>query len=69
MSMFGNLDLLPAGLNLTLDEQDELLKSVVNFLGHRRRDKFSFPLLITLYSFIFATGLTGNLCMLNFTLI
>ncbi|CAF2644204.1 unnamed protein product [Rotaria sp. Silwood2] len=60
--MFGSLDILPTGLNLTLDEQDELVKSVVNFLGHRRRDKFAFPLLITLYSFIFATGLTGNLC-------
>ncbi|CAF4344970.1 unnamed protein product [Rotaria sp. Silwood2] len=60
--MFGSLDILPTGLNLTIDEQDELVKSVVNFLGHRRRDKFAFPLLITLYSFIFATGLTGNLC-------
>ncbi|CAF1276624.1 unnamed protein product [Adineta steineri] len=60
--MFGSLDVLPTGLNLTLDEEDELVKSVVNFLGHRRRDKFAFPLLITLYSFIFATGLTGNLC-------
>ncbi|CAF2046721.1 unnamed protein product [Rotaria magnacalcarata] len=60
--MFGSLDLLPTGFNLTLDEEDELVKSVVNFLGHRRRDKFAFPLLITLYSFIFATGLTGNLC-------
>jgi hypothetical protein len=63
--MFGSLDVLPTGLNLTLDEEDELVKSVVNFLGHRRRDKFAFPLLISLYSFIFATGLTGNLCMLN----
>ncbi|UJR34229.1 hypothetical protein I4U23_021634 [Adineta vaga] len=60
--MFGKLDVLPTGLNLTFDEEDELVKSVVNFLGHRRRDKFSFPILITLYSFIFATGLTGNLC-------
>lgn len=60
--MFGSLDLVPTGLNLTLDEEDELVKSVVNFLGHRRRDKFAFPLLISLYSFIFATGLTGNLC-------
>jgi len=66
--MFGSVDLLPKGLNLTLDEQDELVKSVVNFLGHRRRDKFSFPLLVTLYSFIFATGLTGNLCMLHLLL-
>ncbi|CAF1631315.1 unnamed protein product, partial [Adineta ricciae] len=60
--MFGQLDVLPTGLNLTFEEEDELVKSVVNFLGHRRRDKFAFPLLITLYSFIFATGLTGNLC-------
>jgi len=64
--MFGSLDILPTGLNLTIDEEDELVKSVVNFLGHRRRDKFAFPLLITLYSFIFASGLTGNLCMFNF---
>lgn len=64
--MFGSLDVLPKGLNLTLDEEDELVKSVVNFLGHRRRDKFAFPLLITLYSFIFATGLTGNLCTYSF---
>ena len=62
VKMFGSLDLVPSGLNLTLDEEDELVKSVVNFLGHRRRDKFAFPLLISLYSFIFATGLTGNLC-------
>ncbi len=68
MSMFGSLDLLPTGLNLTLYEEDELVKSVVNFLGHRRRDKFAFPLLITLYSFIFASGLTGNLCKLNIIL-
>ncbi len=67
-TMFGSVDLLPKGLNLTLDEQDELVKSVVNFLGHRRRDKFSFPLLVTLYSFIFATGLTGNLCKLHLLL-
>ncbi len=60
--MLGSLDILPTGLNLTFEEEDELVKSVVNFLGHRRRDKFAFPLLITLYSFIFATGLTGNLC-------
>jgi hypothetical protein len=60
--MLGSLDILPTGFNLTFDEEDELVKSVVNFLGHRRRDKFAFPLLITLYSFIFATGLTGNLC-------
>jgi len=66
--MLGSLDILPTGLNLTFDEEDELVKSVVNFLGHRRRDKFAFPLLITLYSFIFATGLTGNLCMLNLIL-
>jgi hypothetical protein len=66
--MFGSLDVLPTGLNLTFDEEDELVKSVVNFLGHRRRDKFAFPLLVTLYSFIFATGLTGNLCMFNLIL-
>ena len=65
--MLGSLDILPTGLNLTLDEEDELVKSVVNFLGHRRRDKFAFPLLITLYSFIFATGLTGYLCMKIFS--
>jgi hypothetical protein len=62
--MIAALDILPKGLNLTIDEEDELVKSVVNFLGHRRRDKFSFPLLISLYSFIFLTGLTGNLCMI-----
>ncbi|CAF0752791.1 unnamed protein product [Didymodactylos carnosus] len=56
------LQVLPSSLNLTRDEQDELLRSVVNFLGHQRRDKFAFPLLVTLYSFIFATGLTGNFC-------
>lgn len=60
--MIGALDILPKDFNLTYDEEDELSKSVVNFLGHRRRDKFSFPLLITLYAFIFTTGLTGNLC-------
>ncbi len=59
------LDVLPKGVNLTSYEEDELIKSVVNFLGHRRRNKFAFPLLISLYSFIFATGLTGNLCKLN----
>jgi neuromedin U receptor 1 len=66
--MIGSLDILPKGLNLTIDEEDELVKSVVNFLGHRRRNKFTFPLLISLYSFIFATGLTGNLCKLKFNL-
>ena len=59
--MIGSLDILPKGLNLTIDEEDELLKSVVNFLGHRRRNKYVFPLLISLYSFVFATGVTGNL--------
>jgi hypothetical protein len=63
--MIGPLDILPKGLNLTFEEEGELIKSVVNFLGHRRRNKFAFPLLISLYSFIFATGLTGNLCKLN----
>ena len=62
--MFGQLDVLPTGLNLTFEEEDELVKSVVNFLGHRRRDKFAFPLLITLYWLIFATRLTGNLYIL-----
>ncbi|CAF1340314.1 unnamed protein product, partial [Adineta ricciae] len=60
--MISSLDILPKGLNLTYDEEDELDRSVVNFLGHRRRNKFAFPILISLYSFIFATGLTGNLC-------
>lgn len=60
--MIGPLDILPKGLNLTNDEEDELIKSVVNFLGHRRRNKYAFPLLISLYSVVFATGLTGNLC-------
>ena len=60
--MIGLLDILPTGLNLTFNEEDQLIKSVVNFLGHRRRNKFAFPLLISLYSFIFATGLAGNLC-------
>ncbi|CAF0906550.1 unnamed protein product [Rotaria sordida] len=60
--MSGSLDILPKGFNLTFIEEDELGKSVVNFLGHRRRNKFAFPILMSLYSFIFATGLTGNLC-------
>jgi hypothetical protein len=60
--MFGSLDILPKGLNLTFGEEDELSRSVVNFLGHRRRNRFAFPLLISLYSFIFATGVTGNFC-------
>lgn len=64
--MISSLDILPKGLNLTYDEEDELGKSVVNFLGHRRRNKFAFPILISLYSFIFATGLTGNLCKKRF---
>jgi hypothetical protein len=63
--MIGSLNIYPKDLNLTFNEEDELVKSVVNFLGHRRRNKFTFPLLISLYSFIFATGLTGNLCKLN----
>jgi hypothetical protein len=62
LDMIGSLDILPLDFNLTLNEEDELVKSVINFLGHRRRNKFTFPLLISLYSFIFATGLTGNLC-------
>jgi hypothetical protein len=66
--MIGSLNILPKGVNLTFDEEDELIRSVVNFLGHRRRNKFAFPLLISLYSFIFATGLTGNLCKLNLNL-
>ncbi|UJR24592.1 hypothetical protein I4U23_005967 [Adineta vaga] len=60
--MISSLDISPKGFNLTFNEENELSKSVVNFLGHRRRNKFTFPLLISLYSFIFATGLTGNLC-------
>jgi hypothetical protein len=60
--MIGSLDIYPKGFNLTSNEEDELVKHVVNFLGHRRRNKFTFPLLISLYSFIFATGITGNLC-------
>ncbi|CAF1456640.1 unnamed protein product [Adineta steineri] len=60
--MIGSLDILPKGFNLTIIEEDELSKSVVNFLGHRRRNKFTFPLLISLYSFIFGTGLAGNFC-------
>ena len=64
--MLDYLDISPKGLNLTSIEKDELIRGVVNFLGHRRRDKFAFPLLITLYSFIFATGLTGNLCKFDF---
>ncbi|CAF3557507.1 unnamed protein product [Rotaria sp. Silwood1] len=60
--MSGSLDILPKDFNLTFIEEDELSKSVVNFLGHRRRNKFAFPILMSLYAFIFATGLTGNLC-------
>lgn len=60
--MIGSLDILPKGLNLTLDEEDELSKSVVNFLGHQKRNRFTFPLLVSLYTFIFATGVTGNVC-------
>ncbi|CAF3373570.1 unnamed protein product [Rotaria socialis] len=60
--MIGALDIIPKDFNLTFNEEDELSKSVVNFLGHRRRDKFVFPILTTLYAFIFSTGLMGNLC-------
>lgn len=60
--MVSSLVILPEDFNLTFAEEDDLSKSVVNFLGHRRRNKIVFPILISLYSFIFATGLTGNLC-------
>ena len=62
MRMMTRLDILPSGVNLTSNEEEKLLRSVVNFLGHRRRNKYAFPLLIALYSFIFATGLFGNFC-------
>ena len=62
MRMVTLLDILPSGVNLTSNEEEKLLRSVVNFLGHRRRNKYAFPLLIALYSFIFATGLLGNFC-------
>lgn len=62
IEMINSLNIIPKDFNLTFDEEDQLVKNLVHFLGHRRRNKFVFPLLITLYSFVFTTGLTGNLC-------
>ncbi len=58
--------MISKNLNLTIDEENEFIKSVENFLWNRRRNKYSFPFILILYSFIFATGLIENIFKLNF---